>query len=171
MRLTAEQLNELTSKRGYGIANVAPKRVAVEVSPHVTKGDEARRVNPQVFGTTEQLQGIIRDTVSQAGKQRLRQKTGEKLNKTETAFLEWLRARFPKESIRAQAVTLVLGNGVRYTPDFTSLKDGLAWETKGFMRDDAAVKIKIAASLYPEIRFHLVTKRKGGDWDIQVILP
>lgn len=101
---------------------------------------------------------------------RLRQRQGPKLNKTETAFLEWLCARYDPKDIRAQAVTLVLGNGTRYTPDFFNLRASLAWETKGFMRDDAAVKIKVAASLYPEIKFHLVT-RDGGAWSIQEMVP
>lgn len=107
---------------------------------------------------------------ARAGAKRLRQRTGPKFNKTEAAFLEWLQERHDTGTIRAQAVTLVLANGVRYTPDFTNLRLGLAWETKGFMRDDAAVKIKVAAAAYPEIRFHLVT-RNGGTWDVQEILP
>lgn len=101
---------------------------------------------------------------------RLRQRQGPKLNKTETAFLEWLCARYDPKDIRAQAVTLVIGNGVRYTVDFTNLRAGLAWETKGHMRDDASVKIKVAASLYPEIKFHLVT-RDAGAWSIQEMVP
>jgi len=38
-------------------------------------------------------------------------------------------------------------------------------EVKGFWRDDARVKIRVAASLYP-FRFVAVTKTKGG-WDIE----
>jgi len=102
---------------------------------------------------------------------RLRQRQGPKLNKTETAFLEWLCARYDPKDIRAQAVTLVIGNGVRYTVDFTNLRAGLAWETKGpYARDDSIVKIKVAASLYPEIKFHLVT-RDGPGWSIQEMIP
>lgn len=102
---------------------------------------------------------------------RLRQRSGPKLNKTEQAFLEYLNARYDPKDIRAQAVTLVIGNGVRYTVDFTNLRAGLAWETKGHMRDDAAVKLKVAAAQYPEIKFHLVTRAKGAGWAIQEILP
>ena len=42
------------------------------------------------------------------------------------------------------------------------------------MRDDAAVKLKVAAALYPQFIFFLVTKRAkklGGDWDVQEVLP
>jgi hypothetical protein len=71
-------------------------------------------------------------------------------------------------------MTLKLANGVRYTPDFIvalspvvqEIAQVLAFETKGFLRDDAGVKIKVAAQQWPWIAFHLVTKRKGG-WDVE----
>lgn len=110
--------------------------------------------------------------VSDSSNNRLRQKTGPKLNKTEVAFYEWLQAKYG-DSVRAQSITLLIANGCRYTPDFISLKLGMAWETKGFLRDDAAVKIKVAASAYPELKFFLVSKSKVdvSGWAIQEILP
>jgi hypothetical protein len=110
--------------------------------------------------------------VVSTGKKRLRQSsTG--LNKTEAAYLEHLRGGYPGGQIYTQAITLKIGNGVRYTPDFVIIDKPsvTACEVKGFMRDDAAVKVKVAASLYPWITFFLVSKRKGGGWDIQEILP
>jgi len=41
-------------------------------------------------------------------------------------------------------------------------------ETKGFMRDDAAVKLKVAADKFPEFLFVLVKKIKK-QWDYEVI--
>jgi len=52
----------------------------------------------------------------------------------------------------------------------TRVTECRAYEVKGFMRDDAAVKLKVAASLYPWIKFHLVTRKKG-EWIIQEVLP
>lgn len=114
---------------------------------------------------------------------RLRQST-KGLNKTEAAFQDHLKAQYPKEEIHAQSVTFKIGNGVRYTPDFVTFvrwEDQeadechcSAYEVKGFMRDDAAVKIKVAAHAYPRVAFFLVTKRKaaaGGGWSIQRIWP
>ena len=51
-----------------------------------------------------------------------------------------------------------------YTPDFLVIKkDGFELhETKGFMRDDAAVKLKIAAQTYPWFRFFLIKMNKTG---------
>lgn len=107
-------------------------------------------------------------------KKRLRQNASG-LNKTEAAFFEHLKNIWPTHAHHAQAITLRLGNGVRYTPDFASFaRDSgeiVAHEVKGYMRDDAAVKIKVAAALYPQIRFRLATKAKGGTWDMQEILP
>jgi hypothetical protein len=93
-------------------------------------------------------------------------------NKLEAAFAAVLRAENPGVQIREQAVTLQIGNGVRYSPDMMILEPGRleAFETKGgLFRDDAKVKIKIAASIWPQITFWLVW-RKAGVWHRQRIL-
>lgn len=58
------------------------------------------------------------------------------------------------------AMTFRLGDDCRYTPDFMAIKDNelIAYEIKGFMRDDALVKIKVASRLFGFIRFVLVTR-------------
>ncbi len=95
-----------------------------------------------------------------------------RLNKTEAAFLAWLRANH-WENIAIQAITLKLGDDCRYTPDFTAIKDGklVAFEVKGFWRDDARVKIKTAARQFRWLKFIAVTKAKGGGWDEESINP
>ena len=103
------------------------------------------------------------------------------LNKTESAFLGHLKATYgPLQPVLAQSVTLKLANGVRYTPDFIVIQAPvfepdvktclIAYEVKGFMRDDAAVKLKVAASAYPWIAFNLVVRKKGK-WQITPVLP
>lgn len=95
------------------------------------------------------------------------------MNKTEQAFYEHLKATLPEFRIYTQSFTLKIANGCRYTPDFVLIgNDGRlhAYETKGFMRDDAAVKIKVAASFYPSIQFTLVTRKKGA-WHLEPVLP
>jgi hypothetical protein len=97
------------------------------------------------------------------------------LNKTEQAFYDYLQGRGAPGVLRTvlppQSITLRIANGCRYTPDFvvayhhsTDIPsvDLVAYEVKGFMRDDAAVKIKVAATAFPWITFHLVTKLPGG---------
>jgi hypothetical protein len=87
------------------------------------------------------------------------------LNKLEAGFLELLR-RGPFLSIEAQSIKLRLGGRTWYTPDFVATEDvsGKIWafEVKGFMRDDAAVKLKVAASMYPWMTWVLVTKGQLG---------
>ncbi len=104
-------------------------------------------------------------------KGRLRQ-NADGLNKLERAFANHLRERDCGARIYEQAITLRIANGCRYTPDFITTNEWATegWEVKGFMRDDAAVKLKVAASLYPWIKFHLVSRKKG-EWQIQEILP
>lgn len=87
----------------------------------------------------------------------------KKLNKLEKAWLRHLEMLgFPW--IGVQAITLKLADDTRYTPDFMVIDANgqlVAYETKGWMRDDAAVKLKVAARLYRFIRFVLVQKDKG----------
>lgn len=118
-----------------------------------------------------QITGQAKPAPKPAGAIMLRQCASPKLNKLETAFLELLRERFPGCNILAQDITLRIGNGVRYTPDFAVFGDGLVefFEVKGHMRDDAAVKIKVAASQFPAWAFWLVWKSKGA-WQQQRIL-
>lgn len=107
---------------------------------------------------------------------RIRQNS-EGLNKTEQAFFEYLKAMYPHRFVNAQALTLKIANGCRYTPDFSvaGFHDGApenveCYEVKGFMRDDAAVKIKVAATAYPWITFFLVTRGNFDSWNLQKIL-
>ena len=92
----------------------------------------------------------------------------QKLNKTERAFLEYLRREH--RWIGVQCLTLKLGDDCRYTPDlWTHGSDGFtAWEVKGFWRDDAKVKIKVAARIYPMIRFIVVSKDRDGWTQLEI---
>ena len=129
-----------------------------------------------------------------SAKPRIRQNS-EGLNKTEAAFYEHLKRTsagtqdpangYPQrvDVLAPQTMTLRLGNGVRYTPDFATVTHAHTvgnesaaqtlrfYEVKGYMRDDAAVKIKVAASLFPFWHFYLVTKAKGGAWNIDPVFP
>lgn len=97
-----------------------------------------------------------------------------KLNKLEKA---WLATRRLQEGVNnpfigIQCLTFKLGSDCRFTPDFIEIIAGklVAWETKGFFRDDAKVKLKVAARMYPWVSFRLVT-RKNKEWKIEEIKP
>lgn len=95
-----------------------------------------------------------------------------KLNKTERAYLEHLRAE-GHAWIGVQNITLKLADDTRYTPDFWLIDgEGLlcAREVKGFFRDDAKVKVKVAARQFPFARFSVVY-RKGTGWSTEVVRP
>ena len=96
-----------------------------------------------------------------------------KLNKLERRWLAELRLR-NVACLGIQAVTLKLGDDCRYSPDFTGIEHGVltAWETKGpFFRDDAKVKLKVAARAHPYIRFVLVQYSKPCGWSETLIHP
>lgn len=100
-----------------------------------------------------------------------RLKTGQ-ANKTEQAYGDLLEARKIAGEVawyRFEGVKLRLADNTFYTPDYAvMLTDGTLemHEVKGFWQDDARVKIKVAAEMYP-FRFvavRVVAKKNGGGW-------
>jgi len=96
----------------------------------------------------------------------------EALNETEKRFLQKLRTRFPFQPIMIQAITLRLAHNCRYTPDFSyCLPTGalVFVETKGaFVREDAIVKLKTAAAMFPQFTF-IKAQYKNGKWSEKVM--
>jgi hypothetical protein len=98
------------------------------------------------------------------------------MNRLEAAYAEYLEALRLEGQVSAwrfDVVKLRLADKTFLTPDFfVVLADGLCefHETKGFMEEDANVKLKVAAELYPWFAFRLVTrKRKNDPWTIREI--
>jgi hypothetical protein len=92
-----------------------------------------------------------------------RRKVAGKMNRTETAFRDTFLTKRPHGY---EEITFKLADDCRYTPDFWSLDDDdiLAFdEVKGFWRDDAKVKIRMAAKTFPQFRFR-AWQYKGGVW-------
>lgn len=96
------------------------------------------------------------------------------MNPTESAYAALLELEKQAGLITWYAfepIKLRLGKNTFYTPDFgVRLASGELElrEVKGFWRDDARVKIKNAAYMYPIFRFVAVTKKKkrdGGGWE------
>lgn len=102
------------------------------------------------------------------------------MNKTEAEYAKILEARRACGNVlwyRFEGVTLKLADNTRYTPDFIVMLDSgelEAHEVKGsmsFIQDDAKVKIKVAADIFP-FRFILVApraKKNGGGWETKEI--
>jgi hypothetical protein len=87
--------------------------------------------------------------------------------------LEGMKHRGEIIDYRFESVTLKLAKDTRYTPDFmVMMPDGEIqfWEVKGFWHDDARVKIKVAAALFPFlfVGCRLTPKKRGGGWEFEV---
>jgi hypothetical protein len=95
------------------------------------------------------------------------------MNKTEAAYAAHLQDQQHAGAVlwfKFEAVKLRLADNTFYTCDFAVLPStGVLemHEVKGFWQDDAKVKIKVAASIYP-FRFIAVkarAKKNGGGWE------
>lgn len=95
------------------------------------------------------------------------------MNQTESAYgfyLEALKRDGKIVRYDFEPVKLRLADATYYTPDFRVVaQDGTIefHEVKGFWRDDARVKIKVAAEMHP-YRFLAVKKTKSG-WEHEEI--
>lgn len=104
-----------------------------------------------------------------------RLKAGQ-MNKTEEAYgrhLEALKHAGEVAWYKFEGIKLRLADNTFYTPDFAvMLADGRlqCHETKGFWTDDARVKIKVAADIYPFefIAIKALPKKLGGGWAREV---
>lgn len=97
-----------------------------------------------------------------------------KLNKTERARLAYLSRLSHVRHLHTQGLTLKLAHDCRLTPDFFYFDENeerfIAEDVKGFQREDALIKMKVAARMFPEFSFQIVFKNKS-DWTIKPVKP
>lgn len=99
-----------------------------------------------------------------------RMKQGQ-MNKTEAAYAAHLEGQKIAGEVlwyKFEGIKFKLADNTHYTPDFAvMLSDGTleCREVKGFWQDDARVKIKVAAELFP-IKFKAV-KKDGKAWLVE----
>lgn len=97
------------------------------------------------------------------------------MNRTESAYADHLDACKASGQIKAWYFTpikFLLAPATTYTPDFLVIgADDTAefHETKGFMRDDANVKIKVSASMFPFPFFLVYKLPKNKGWDVRPV--
>ena len=93
---------------------------------------------------------------------------GSRMNKWEARYADRLQAMQAAGDVAGfdfEALKFNLGHRCWYCPDFVVTLPGgriECHEVKGFMRDDAAVKIKAAARRFPAITFRLARIAKGA---------
>lgn len=112
------------------------------------------------------------DAAGKVARGRPRHVAGE-MNKTEAAYAEHLQQQLRAGAItwfRFEAVKLKLADKTHLTIDFfvmTAAGELEAHEVKGFWEEDARVKVKVAAAMFP-FRFLAVQRAEGGGWRTEV---
>lgn len=164
MRLTAEQLKQ--HKIAQDPVNRALIEQAMSKGRNVALPAHQTILDHQQQALTANRKLEIRPTSDE-----------EKLNRTEQLYLSWLQNQ-RNQWIGIQCITLKLGHDCRYTPDFWALDDdGLrAIDTKRSKKDgghtweDSLIKIRVAARMYPFIRF-LIAEKHGEIFEHKEIKP
>lgn len=99
------------------------------------------------------------------------------MNKLETAFAAELKLRLRAAELEWWAFEpfrFRIGTGAHYTPDFAALDHEAhltLYEVKGRWEEAARVRIKVAAHLYPMLRFVAVTRPPREGWQYEEIRP
>jgi hypothetical protein len=97
--------------------------------------------------------------------------TPGEMNKTEAAYEIQLKCEKLAGVIvwyAFESIKLRLAGRTWYTPDFTVIyADGRIGfrEVKGFLREDASVKWKVAAEMFPFAEFIMIRRKSTGTWE------
>lgn len=135
-------------------------------------------------GLSDQRARPVRQKV--AGTGRVPRRTPGQMNNLERSYAETVLAprKLAGEVLEwwFEAITFKLADDCRYTPDFLVMladrslechETKAEWSNGQVARDDALVKLKVAALQFP-FRFYLCfkrTKKNGGDWKIKEVGP
>jgi hypothetical protein len=151
-----------------------PRRLITGVKARIHLDQRTRAVVKE----KRPVRDILRPSVSTparpaAGRRRAkgRRRLQVGMNKTEAIYAEYLELRKLAGEIQSyafEAYKLRLAAKTFYTPDFAVLlaDDTLEFhEVKGHWEDDARVKIKVAAEIFPH-RF-VAVQRKAGQWKFE----
>lgn len=117
-------------------------------------------------------QRILAEIGRKSGKGRVQSHTPDRMNALELAYAEHLLARMVDGDVVRfdfESLKLRLGPRCWYTVDFlVQRSDGSLeiHETKGHMRDDAAVKLRITEGLWYPFRLFVV-RRKRERWVLE----
>lgn len=146
------------------------------------RGKDWRNISPDSLDTRPDtpLESNLDKLQGNTGKIEMRLRTPnngnfghEGMNKLEARYARYLDELVQKGEIvfwRFEGIKLILAETCTYLPDFFIVRsDGVAefHETKGFWRDDARVKVKVAAQILPVFFFYGVKwhKKDGWEWE------
>jgi len=146
--------------------------------PHFSINDLPRHVRDQVRHNLEVAEADSEITTRARDHGYARAAEPEtKMNRTEAAYarhLGLLKRAGKIVDYRFEAINLRIGAHLFYRPDFLVIGSDRVvefHEVKGHWREDARVKIKTVATLYPCFRFLAAKKAKGGRWDVEHFEP
>lgn len=154
-----------------GTARVrAPALLSLHSHAEGSMRNERTGVHSTVEGPEADQSGV--PSAARPGKGRLRARG---MNKTERRYAQHLEQQLRAGELlwyRFEGMKFKLADKTFYTPDFALMRTTYeieCHEVKGHWEDDARVKIKVAAEMFP-MRFvavRLKTQREGGGWDIE----
>jgi len=145
---------------------------AADFAEYSRKSDAARKKCIEGFGTPQQFAKAVEKWIGPVPSVR-KQTDEEKLNKTEKAYLAVLRSLGVK-NLGIQSITLKIADDCRFTPDFNYVDESertVLIDVKGWQREDAFIKIKVAARIFTQFKFQIVKKDKNIGWDVREIKP
>lgn len=133
--------------------------------------ESVRRINSQLEGKEAARNPMVSPPVEVNFKPRP-SKDELKLNKLEKRRLEYLRMlRVPCLGI--QNLTFKLADDTRLTPDFSFIDENgrlTLDDVKGFQREDALIKMKVAARQFPWARW-IISKWVSDHWEVREVEP
>lgn len=153
---------------GIPLSSLSPKlRAQIEAQEKRANPFFELKVGPGVWGKPVGLDTSL-----------IRQRR-RKGSKTQDAFAEFLKSTVrPGVEILEEKITVELANGVRFTPDFCLIGAGASahltfYEVKGgYAREDAKIKLKIAARVFPSFAWFLAHRKgRASSWSISRVLP
>ena len=119
--------------------------------------------------TTEEAKRLFGTAANQPGKRHVK----AEMNRWESQYasvLETARTFGDIQHWRFERVNLKLADKTYYKPDFVVIHNDNSIEfveVKGFSRDDARVKIKVAAEQFPFWKFTVAFGLKKGAWQYE----
>ena len=138
---------------------------ALPLDPHPSPA-ELRAMMVRKGVAIEQKQGASRSNSPKAPSVRPWGRFRSKWELDYARYLDVLKATRRIVDWDYEPERLEIGAGAHYTPDFRVMLPGGGYEfreVKGYQREAAMVRLKVAAKHFPHRRFVLVT-RKRGDW-------
>jgi hypothetical protein len=148
---------------------IAAENARLGIKPPPRPSPPEKKPAARAVGHIERL--AEREELSRSLRPRHEADTMNGMEKRYAAYLETRRVCGEIAAWKFEAIKLKLAKATFYNPDFLVVMPDVRLElheTKGWLEDDASVKLKVAAQMFPEFKIVLVkwNKRTKG-WDFK----